>query len=266
MGLMQFKQARLAFFVALFLAFGLGGADAKTCSGKVYLTLDTGNMSQAQFIKTVLDKHQVKATFFLANEKTPFDNYSLDDAWKPYWQSLVQDGHLFANHTFDHVFFRGVTPDGKVVAKPQFGAQAGTVANWNQQSFCAELGRVAQRFEQLTGARLLPLWRAPSGKAPPAAMAMAQQCGYAHVHWATAGFLGDELPSDKYPNQALLKQALSNIQAGDILMAHLGIWSRKEVWAPMLDPLIAGLHARGLCFATLAEHPQYKPWISGVGR
>jgi len=39
---------------------------------------------------------------------------------------------------------------------------------------------------------------------------------------------------------------------------HLGIWSRKEPWAPaVLEPLIVGLQARGMCFATLREHPQF---------
>jgi peptidoglycan-N-acetylmuramic acid deacetylase len=41
-------------------------------------------------------------------------------------------------------------------------------------------------------------------------------------------------------------------------MAHLGIWSRADPFAPMLDPLIAGLKARGLCLRTLREHPQYR--------
>jgi hypothetical protein len=41
-------------------------------------------------------------------------------------------------------------------------------------------------------------------------------------------------------------------------MAHLGIWSRKQPWAPaVLEPLIVGLKAKGTCFATLLEHPQY---------
>ena len=89
-------------------------------------------------------------------------------------------------------------------------------------------------------------------------MAAARGCGYAHVHWSPAGFLGDELPSEKFPNERLLKQALADIRAGDILMAHLGIWSRRDPYAPTLDPLIAGLKARGLCFATLREHPAYR--------
>ena len=76
--------------------------------------------------------------------------------------------------------------------------------------------------------------------------------------WTSAGFLGDELPSDRFPNSQLLKQALRDVKAGDVLLAHLGIWSRQDAWAPaVLEPLIQGLKARGLCFATLREHPQY---------
>jgi peptidoglycan-N-acetylmuramic acid deacetylase len=48
------------------------------------------------------------------------------------------------------------------------------------------------------------------------------------------------------------------VKAGDILLAHLGIWSRKDPWAPtVLEPLIQGLKSKGLCFATLREHPLY---------
>jgi peptidoglycan/xylan/chitin deacetylase (PgdA/CDA1 family) len=114
----------------------------------------------------------------------------------------------------------------------------------------------------LTGQAPLPLFRAPGGKTSPALIEAARQCGFAHVGWADAGFLGDELPSHAYPNAQLLQQALKKIRAGDILMAHLGIWSRQDPWAPaVLEPLIVGLKARGLCFATLREHPTYKDWI-----
>ena len=73
------------------------------------------------------------------------------------------------------------------------------------------------------------------------ALQSAQRCGYAHVQWAPAGFLGDELPSETHPNDALLAQALRNVRDGDVLMAHLGIWSRRDPFAPMIDPLVAGL-------------------------
>jgi hypothetical protein len=49
-----------------------------------------------------------------------------------------------------------------------------------------------------------------------------------------------------------LRQALKNIRPGTVAMMHLGIKSRKEPLAPMLEPLIRGLKARGLCFAALS--------------
>ncbi len=88
-----------------------------------------------------------------------------------------------------------------------------------------------------------------------------------HVGWSAAGFLGDELPSDRYPNEVLLARALRDIQAGDVLMAHLGIWSRQQAWAPaVLEPLIVGLKQRGLCFDTLDHHPRYAPWVQAHTR
>jgi peptidoglycan-N-acetylmuramic acid deacetylase len=90
------------------------------------------------------------------------------------------------------------------------------------------------------------------------ASSAASTCGYTHIGWSPAGFLGDELPSDRHPNRALLAQALRDVRPGDILLAHLGIWSRQDPWAPaVLEPLIAGLKERGMCFATLREHPRY---------
>ena len=87
-------------------------------------------------------------------------------------------------------------------------------------------------------------------------MAAARSCGFEHVGWSPAGFLGDELDSGRFPNEQLLKKALRDIRPGDVLVAHLGIWDRKDPWAPaVLEPLIEGLKAKGHCFRTLRDHP-----------
>jgi len=238
------------------------GGDVSGCRGTVYLTLDTGNMRDAELIAGILRRHAVRATFFLANERTPRGDFSLDEGWAAYWRERVAEGHAFGNHTFDHVYFRGETRsaggDVAVLARPQFGADAGRTLRWDAAALCRELGRVESRFREIAGRGLDPLWRAPGGRAPAAAIEAARGCGYAHVHWAQAGFLGDELPSDRHPNAQLLERALRDVRDGDILMAHLGIWSRKDPYAPMLDPLIDGLKRRGLCFATVVDHPGYR--------
>jgi peptidoglycan/xylan/chitin deacetylase (PgdA/CDA1 family) len=122
----------------------------------------------------------------------------------------------------------------------------------DQRSFCEELKRVNTAFRRATGQNLSGIWRAPGGRTTQNSIRYAANCGYpVHVHWDDAGFIGDELPSEQYPNHMLLERALKNIRAGDILMMHLGIRSRKDPLAPALKPLIQGLKARGFCFATL---------------
>jgi len=62
------------------------------------------------------------------------------------------------------------------------------------------------------------------------------------------------LNSQVYPNLLLLDKASRNLQDGDIAMAHLGIWSRKDPWAPgVLEQLIINLKNRGFCFGVLPK-------------
>ncbi len=226
----------------------------------IYLTLDTGNMRDAQAIADILKRHQIRATFFVANEPSWPDRKfsSLEQPWQSYWQERVKEGHAFGSHTWRHGFFSQGKTSSTVTYKPQFGAQAGQALQLDQAQTCAEIKQPSQAFEALTGQPLAGIWRAPGGRTTPTVLDFAQKCGYSHVHWAPAGFLGDELPSDKYPNAVLLQRALRDIRTGDILMAHLGIWSRKERFIEIFEPLMKGLKDRGFCFATLAEHPNYR--------
>jgi peptidoglycan/xylan/chitin deacetylase (PgdA/CDA1 family) len=239
-------------------AASVGAAGAPACRGTIYLTFDTGSQSQADFIADTLRRHGIKATFFLANEKTVRGDWSLDPSWAGYWKARVAEGHAFGTHTFDHVYWQRDEGAGRIVVKPQFGARAGKRATWTAQQYCDELRRVDTRFAQLTGRHLDPYFRAPGGHTSPNVLAAATSCGYAHVGWAKAGFSGDETDSSAFPNAVLLKRALDGLKDGDIFMAHLGIWSRKDPWAPAdLEPLIAGLEQKGFCFATLKDHPDY---------
>ncbi|MFE8643728.1 polysaccharide deacetylase family protein [Sphingomonas sp. NCPPB 2930] len=244
-------------------------AAAASCEKPVYLTFDTGHMAVAPLIADVLRRHQVKVTFFAANERTQEGDGSLGDHWAPWWKARAAEGHAFASHTYDHAYWRADLPPAagetgtRFRIRPSAGPQEGRDLTMDAAAYCAEIKRSETRLQQITGQAPLPLFRAPGGKTSPALLAAARACGYAHVGWAPAGFLGDELPSDRYPNQALLAKALRDIRPGDILLAHLGIWSRKDAWAPgVLEPLITGLQQKGYCFATLRDHPDYRPWIA----
>jgi peptidoglycan/xylan/chitin deacetylase (PgdA/CDA1 family) len=236
---------------------------APACDKPVYLTLDTGHMGVAPLVAQVLQRQQVKVTFFLADERTLDGGSSLDDHWAPWWRERAAEGHAFGSHTWSHVVWRG-DEGAQFRVQPTAGPRSGQRYVLDEAGYCEELNKPAQRFEAMTGQKMLPLFRAPGGKTSPALLAAAQHCGFTHVGWAPAGFLGDELPSERYPNDRLLAQALRDIRPGDILLAHLGIWSRKDPWAPaVLEPLIEGLKQRGFCFATLREHPQYAARAAG---
>jgi peptidoglycan/xylan/chitin deacetylase (PgdA/CDA1 family) len=251
--------------LAALLSFAVAAQPA--CTKPVYLTLDTGHMGVANLIADVLKRQDVKVTFFAANEKTKEGDGSLGTFWAPWWKARAAEGHEFASHTFDHVYWRADLPGNppRFRMRPSAGPQAGVERAWTAAEYCAEIARSAERLEQITGRKPLPLYRAPGGKTSPKLVAAARACGYEQVGWSPAGFLGDELPSESASNQALLKKALRDIRPGDILLAHLGIWSRKDPWAPaVLEPLIVGLKAKGFCFATLRDHPSYRDRVARV--
>jgi hypothetical protein len=229
-------------------------AQGSICNQTVYLSFDTGNMSVAQLVADILKRQNVRATFFLANEKTNRGDFALDDSWKAFWQDRLHEGHHFGSHTYDHVYFIKDGPNKEVLEKPQFGPQAGIATLYSEATFCKEISRVDARFQALTGSPIQKIWRAPGGKTSSRLINMGNQCGYQHIGWNDAGFLGDELDSKAHPNQVLLKQASNNLRDGDIAMAHLGIWSRKDPWAPaVLEQLIINLKNRGFCFGTLPK-------------
>lgn len=237
------------------------------CARPVYLTFDTGHMGVAPLVAEVLARQQVRATFFAANEPTKAGDGSLGDHWAPWWRARAAEGHAFASHTYDHVYWRADLPGGAFSVRASAGPQQGVTRRFTAAEYCVEIDRAARRLEQVTGQKALPLFRAPGGKTSPQLIASARACGFAHVAWAPAGFLGDELPSDAYPSATLLAQALRGVKSGDILVAHLGIWSRQDPWAPaVLEPLITGLKGKGFCFATLREHPAFRQWIAAHAR
>ncbi len=224
---------------------------ASTCRGTLYLTLDTGSMQSADTIAQILQRHHVIATFFVANEPTWRGDHALDETWRSYWQARVAEGHQFGNHTWYHTTFVRDLASGNIQTRG--GDHAPRTLDETQ--FCQNLQRVNQQFQNLTGRPLAPLWRAPGGKLTPNAITWAANCGFPnHIGWSPAGFLGDELPSEIYPNARLLQQALTRIKSGDILMMHLGIRSRHDPFVRVLEPLISDLQKKGFCFSPLPAH------------
>jgi peptidoglycan/xylan/chitin deacetylase (PgdA/CDA1 family) len=219
------------------------------CTGPVYLTIDTGWSREAERIALILRRAGIRATLFIAEEPTFRGDTTLSESWAPFWRARAAEGHVFASHTWRHWYFRGDPAPGQVnfVARSGGGSEV-----LDQQKLCAELARPTDALKRMVPeARILPLWRAPGGIVTPNAVAMARACGLKHQGWTRNGFLGDELDSAKSPNATLLQRNLRNIRAGEVLVMHWGVRSRREPFAEILEPLVTGLLAKGFCFEPL---------------
>ena len=73
-----------------------------------YLTFDDGPYYNTYRIFDILDKYNVKATFFTTNINGEycFDNKS-ENCWIRY-NEYLERGHTLANHTYTHAIFRGL--------------------------------------------------------------------------------------------------------------------------------------------------------------
>jgi len=240
--------AGLAAGLAPLAAPALAQAPAR-CAGPLYLTIDTGWSREAEQIAAILQRHRVRATLFIADEPTFRGDTTLSDAWAPFWRARAAEGHVFASHTWRHWYFRGDPAPGQT-RFVRWGGGAEEVLD--QAGLCAELDRpVAALRRMVPGAVVLPLWRAPGGITTPQALRMAAACGLRHQGWTRNGFLGDELDSAQHPNATLLRRNLANIRAGEVLVMHWGVRSRREPFAGIFEELVSGLIARGFCFETL---------------
>lgn len=242
-----------AMLAAAFAAAAPAAAQAPAAgacpAGTVHLTIDTGWGREAERIAEILKRRGVRATLFVAHERTHTGERALGPGWAAFWRARAAEGHVFASHTDRHWYFRGDAGPGRVryVARGGEGQEV-----LDQAAMCRELARPIERLrEAAPEAVVLPLWRAPGGITTPSAIRMAEACGLRHQGWTAHGFLGDELPSEAHPNRALAARALRLVRDGEVMVMHWGIRSRRDPFANVLEEVIAGLQARGFCFATL---------------
>lgn len=220
-------------------------SEATVTGGPLYMTIDTGWMNYAEKMAEILKRHKVIGTCFVANESTYRGDKTLDDSWGDFWRARAADGFRFASHTWRHWYFRGDVGADKVKYVKWGDGESDEL---DAAGVSRELYLPVERIKRLTGQDWLPLWRAPGGKTTTRVLEMAQRAGFRHQGWSEAGFLGDELPSDKYPNKELLQRALHNIKSGDVLLLHWGIRDRQDKFVNVLDDLLAGLLEKGFHF------------------
>lgn len=195
------------------MELGRGGAprppaldDAASDSNTIYLTFDDGYIGIAEKV-AALNALGVQGTFFLTGQAV---NANLDDV-----ATLLNSGHILANHTYDHQDLTTLDSDGIA---------------W-------ELDTTEQIANQAFGVSTLPLMRPPYGAVDDRVRTVVANLGYQVFmwDWDTRDWAGSSV---SYIEQ--------NFGTGIVLMHTQG---RNTVAA--LDDLVPSLAAQGYVFGLL---------------
>ncbi len=204
-------------FLADFNAYYIGDTSAKN----IYLTFDAGfENGCTEKILQVLQKHKVRATFFLVG--------SYIREHPDLVKKMVECGQIVGNHTNTH-------PDMAQIA--------------DMASFAEELDTTAAAYKEVTGKEMPKYYRPPQGKYSEENLAMAQELGYKTVFWSLAYV--DWYQDDQPSKEEAFGKLIPRIHNGAIVLLH----STSETNAEILDELLTEWENLGYSFKSLDELP-----------
>ena len=185
----------------------------------IYLTFDAGYENGAtEKILDVLQKHQVKAAFFLVG------NYIEKNA--DLVRRMAQEGHIVGNHTMHHPDMSRIT---------------------DRAAFEKELKDLESLYKEVTGQDMPKYYRPPQGIYSEENLKMAQEMGYKTVFWSLA-YVDWNNDSQPTRDQAFGK-LLPRIHNGAVVLLH----STSQTNAEILDELLTKWKELGYQFGTLEE-------------
>ena len=196
-------------------AYYMGDASEK----KIYLTFDCGyENGNTEKILDALNKHDAKGTFFVVG------NF-LETA-PEIVKRMQKEGHLVGNHTYHH-------PDMSKIG--------------DLESFRKEMEDVETLYQEITGEKMLKLYRPPQGKFNSDNLEMAKQLGYHTFFWSLAYV---DWYEEKQPTpQEAYSKLLPRIHSGAVVLLHATSRTNGEI----LDELLTKWEDLGYTFGSLEE-------------
>ena len=190
-----------------------------TSENVIYLTFDAGyeNGCTAKILD-VLQKHQVKAAFFLVGnyiEKNP-----------DLVRRMVREGHTVGNHTMHHYDMSKLS---------------------DKASFTRELTDLETLYKTTTGMDMPKYYRPPQGIYSEENLRMAKELGYKTVFWSLAYV---DWNNDAQPTrEQAFSKLLPRIHPGAVVLLH----STSKTNAEVLDELLTKWEEMGYRFASIEE-------------
>jgi peptidoglycan/xylan/chitin deacetylase (PgdA/CDA1 family) len=186
----------------------------------VALTFDDGPGPNTEKVIEILNKYNIKATFFVEG--------SLVKLYPEIAKKIVDAGNEIGNHTYSHINYY-------------------TYKNQDKEKILTEeIEKSEKIILQVTGIKTT-LLRMPYGYTRDWVLKIAQKKGYKIVSWTFGYDWHLELSSDK-----LLDLYTKNIHNGAIFLLHDGGTNRKKTLA-ILPNLIEKIKEKGYNIVTISE-------------
>ena len=167
-------------------------------------------------ILEVLDKYDVKATFFVMGG---WVNYTEENKEK--LVKIYEGGHEIGNHSYIHPSFTNISTD----------------------RMREEIEKTEQTIEDLVGCKT-KVFRFPSGDFNEAAIKYVQSLGYACIQWDVDSVDWKGLGAD-----VEYKKVMDNVKSGSILLFH----NNAKYTVGNLDRIIKELQEKGYSFCTISN-------------
>src|SRR5690606_10294854 len=187
----------------------------------IALTFDDGPHPNTNQILDLLQKHQMKATFFcIGSQVEKHPEISL---------RIVNEGHIIANHTYTHTSKMGFLSKVKLI---------------NEIEKCNDI------IEKATGKKAM-LYRPPFGVTNPNIAKAVEKNGLTVIGWNVRS-LDTMITSE----EKLLKRLFQRISAGSIVLLH----DNRTVTLQTLERLLIILQKKQLTSVTVSDLLNIKPY------
>ena len=183
--------------------------------GLITLSFDDGpDPELPPLILDILEKHKVKAAFFIIGRKIRGNEDIV--------QRMINDGHIIGNHSWAHTNLWDF---------------------YSSKQMIADIDKNIRETEIVTGKRM-KLFRPPYGVINPMVARAIRKTGVKVITWSFRSFD----TSSRNP-VALLKKAQNKVKEGDILLFH----DTSGITAEILENLIVTLQGKKYRFVPLDE-------------
>ncbi len=201
------------------LAYNISDYDAyyvgDTSKPVLYLTFDEGyENGQTPKILDALKENEVPAMFFVT--------YPFVEGNPDLIKRMVDEGHLVVNHSHHH---------------PSMPKHAD-----DEVAFKKEFEDVEDKYTQITGEKMVKLFRPPMGHYSQKSLALTKGLGYQTIFWS---FAYADFDVNKQPEHGKAKQLISeNLHNGAVLLLHAVSKTNAEI----LDDVIKDAIKQGYTF------------------